>query len=79
MLHIPSAVAASLPRVAGGLILFGVASLGVGLPSRTSPSLVALMLSEAIDLTSFLNYAVKVGTGGWGRGGGIARPPSGCR
>jgi ABC-type multidrug transport system fused ATPase/permease subunit len=44
--------------------VFGVAALGVGLPSsRTSPALVALMLSEAIDLTSFLNYAVKVA--GW--------------
>ncbi|KAG2436423.1 hypothetical protein HXX76_006727 [Chlamydomonas incerta] len=44
----------------GSIIVFSIAALNVALAGRTSPALVALALSEAIDLTSFLNYAVKV-------------------
>ncbi|KAG2454612.1 hypothetical protein HYH02_000453 [Chlamydomonas schloesseri] len=44
----------------GSIIVFSIAALNVALAGHTSPALVALALSEAIDLTSFLNYAVKV-------------------
>ncbi|EFJ44543.1 ABC transporter, partial [Volvox carteri f. nagariensis] len=46
----------------GSIIVLSVAALNVGLQSISSisPALVALALAEAIDLTSFLNYAVKV-------------------
>ncbi|GLI60927.1 hypothetical protein VaNZ11_003158 [Volvox africanus] len=46
----------------GSIIVLSVALLNVGISSvkSMSPALVALALAEAIDLTSFLNYAVKV-------------------
>ncbi|GIL81581.1 hypothetical protein Vretimale_729 [Volvox reticuliferus] len=46
----------------GSIIVLSVALLNVGFTSvnSISPALVALALAEAIDLTSFLNYAVKV-------------------
>lgn len=50
----------------GSIIVFSIAGLNVALAGRTSPALVALALSEAIDLTSFLNYAVKVHEGALG-------------
>ncbi len=56
----------------GSLIVLSIASLNVGLRGSVSPALVALALSEAIDLTSFLNYAVKV------RGGRVHRARDRC-
>lgn len=54
--------------------MLSIAALNVGLRGSVSPALVALALSEAIDLTSFLNYAVKVGRGGRGTGRTVQVP-----